>query len=146
VSWWKTGTEQFEIGDVPADKIASGLKKIAAAKRQNGMVPPTLSQLLGALGLALQLNGPTALFAETSRETVSAEGSNDPDLTAGITKTVDEVKGVYETELGRPASIGEILACFSFVLGYKPETFLSDAEGAKIKKIAVEQQQEGTRR
>jgi hypothetical protein len=135
MSWWETGKEKLVIGDVPADKVTGGLKKIAAARRKGGQAEPTLPQLLSTLGRVLERD---KLVAKTSRGTVVGSGPNDPELEAGLREIVRAAEEAYQDELKRAPKIEEVLANFLFVLGFEPERYLSKLDGATIEDIAAE--------
>lgn len=137
MSWWETGKERLKIGDVPADRIGSGLKKIAAARHQDQAAAPKLRQLVSALQQALDLKGSDRVAVKTSRGTLSAAGPDDPLLETEVGKIVRAVNQAYQEELEREATPEEILACFAFVLGYKPEIYLSDVEGDEVEDITL---------
>jgi hypothetical protein len=138
MSWWETGKDRLMIGDVPADRIGSGLRNITAAKHHEGAAAPTLPQLLSALEDALGPKAPGRVIAETSRGMVHAGGPKDSGLTSEIEKIVRAVNEAYEVERERQAKPEEILANFDFVVGSAPETFLSDVDGLAIEDITFE--------
>jgi hypothetical protein len=129
MSWWDVGKEKLTIGDVPADKITAGLKKIATTHGK-----PTLPQLLSTLGYVLKRK----LIAHTSPGTVAADGSHDPGLERELGKIVDAIIKPYSDELKREPRTEEILACFTFVLGFEPERYLSNLDGSTIEGIVAE--------
>ena len=127
------------IGDVPADRIGSGLQNIAAARHRDGVAAPTLPQLLSALEHAVGPKAPGHVIAETSRGMVHAGGPKDSFLEGEVEKIVRAVNEAYVVEREREARPEEILANFDFVVGAKPDSFLSDVEGLAIEDIAFEQ-------
>jgi hypothetical protein len=128
MSWWDVGKEQLTIGDVPADRIGAGLKRIAAAHGK-----PGLPRLLSSLGRVLD----TKLVARTPRGLVAADGSDDAALQREFRNTVASVTEAYREELKREPSIEEILACFAFVLGFEPERYLSQLDGSTIDDVVT---------
>jgi hypothetical protein len=134
MSWWETGSERLKIGDVPADKIGEGVKRLVAKKQQKGAAAPTLPQLIAALEHAMKSKGGGRIVANTSTGVVSA-GDDDPDVTSEIDEIVTAVANSYLLELERDASPAEILACFDFVLGNEPARYLSGMEGQEIHDI-----------
>lgn len=130
MSWWETGSERLKIGDVPADKIGSGLKHIAAEKQKTGAAAPTLPQLIAALELALKDGG--RIVARTSAGAISAGGRDDLFVDREVAQIVMTVAEAYRTELQREPSAAEILACFDFVLGSAPARYLSEVTGLEI--------------
>jgi hypothetical protein len=135
MSWWETGSERLKIGDVPADKIGSGLKHIVAEKKKEGAAAPTLPQLISALEQALRSRGGGRIVANTSAGAVSAGGRNDPVVDREVARIVTAVADSYQTELDREATPAEILACFDFVLGPAPARYLSEVTGQEINDI-----------
>jgi hypothetical protein len=135
MSWWETGSERLKIGDVPADKIGSGLKHIVAEKKKEGAAAPTLPQLISALEQALRSKGGGRIVATTSAGEISAGGSNDPFVDREVAEIVTVVAEAYRTELEREPSPAEILACFDFVLGAAPARYLSEVNGQEINDI-----------
>jgi hypothetical protein len=146
MSWWETGKERLLIGDVPADRIGSGLQNLAGARRKEQLAAPTLPQLLSALEHALGPKAPGRVIAETSRGTVHAGGPKDPFLEGEIETIVRAVNEAYEVERERQATPEEILANFDFVVGSAPETFLSDVGGLAIEDIAFAAVDQGRER
>jgi hypothetical protein len=128
MSWWDVGKEQLTIGDVPADRIGGGLKRIAAAHGR-----PSLPRLLSSLGRILD----TKVVSRTPHGQVAADGSEDPALDREIRSTVDSVMEAYRDELKRGPSTEEILACFAFVLGFEPERYLSQLDGSEIEDVVT---------
>jgi len=104
MSWWDVGKEQLTIGDVPADRIGDGLKRIAAAHGK-----PGLPRLLSSLGRVLDRK----LVAHTSRGPVAADGSEGSPLERELRNTVNSVIEAYKDELKREPSIEEILGSIS---------------------------------
>ena len=127
MSWWDVGKEQLTIGDVPADRIGRGLKRIAAQEK------PGLPRLLSGLGRVLDRK----LVAHTPRGSVAANGLEDPALERELRNTVDSVIEAYRDELKREPTTEEILACFAFVLGFEPERYLSQLDGSAIEDIVT---------
>lgn len=134
MSWWETGSKRLKIGDVPADKIGEGLKRLAAKKQQKQAAAPTLPQMIAALEHALKGKGGGRIVARTSAGIVSA-GDDDPDVTSEVGEIVTAVANSYLLELERDASTAEILACFDFVLGNEPARYLSGMDGQEIDDI-----------
>jgi hypothetical protein len=128
MSWWDVGKEQLTIGDVPADRVGDGLKRIAAAQGK-----PGLPRFLSGLGRVLDRK----LVARTPAGDVAADGSDDPALERECGSTIASVREAYRDELKREPSIDEILACFAFVLGFEPERYLSQLDGSAIENIVT---------
>jgi hypothetical protein len=140
MSWWETGTERLTIGDAPADKITDGLKRIAAARRQNGQSEPSLPELLSSLQSVLKQSDPQLhpLVATTSVGKVAVGSGHDPKLQEDVADIVRAVTDAYVDELKRKPRTKEVLACFEFVLGFEPERYLSNLAGSSIDAIETE--------
>jgi hypothetical protein len=125
MSWWNLpGRPDDVIGDGPADVVAAALRRAAAGRVAEGLVPATLPELLGALGAALAQAGsvlaeplPTGgcVVAETSTGDV-APGPADEHLIAPLVDGIHDVAAEYRERFERNPRLTEMLGVFAFVL------------------------------
>ena len=137
MSWWETGRKRTLIGDAPADRIADGLTSTVNARQASKRPAPTLVVLLSSLSAALdgRERGRPTLVAKTSRGEIVSRNEADATLTSELADILSAVDQTYRDKAERDATVDEILACFLFVLGYKPELNLSEADGLQIDEI-----------
>lgn len=128
MSWWDTSRGRT-LGDGPADLFRAALRSFAERRK------PTLPELLAAAGEALGTPGLVAT-REGGPAVKAAEGPADAHLVAALRKAFEEIGNEYRTYLDREPKQEEILETMDFILGYKPERFLADAEGLEI--LAIE--------
>lgn len=134
MSWWDT-PEGYVLGDAPADIVQTALTDLAARRGQEGKPRPTLAELLAAVGSALGAPGLVARLED--RPDVAAAGEPPPDdLAAALATALDGIGKEYRASLNREPAQEEILETFLFILGYRPERYLSDMEGVEI--LAIE--------
>jgi hypothetical protein len=128
MSWWDTSRGRV-LGDGPADLFRAALRDFAERRK------PTLPVLLAAAGEALGTPGLVA-SREGGPGVPAAEGPADTDLVAALRQAFDGMRNEYRTYLEREPKPEEILETMDFILGYRPERFLSDVEGVEI--LAIE--------
>ena len=128
MSWWDTSRGRT-LGDGPADLFRAALRSFAERRK------PTLPELLAAAGEALGTPGLVAT-REGGPDIKAAQGPADADLVATLRQAFEGIGNEYRTYLDREPKREEILETMDFILGYKPERFLSDVEGLEI--LAIE--------
>ena len=130
MSWWDT-PEGFVLGDGPADAVQSTLQDLAARREGEGKPRPTLAELIAAAGAAL---GPPELVArmEDGPDVRATDGPPPEDLAAALAKAFQEIAEEYRTSQKREPKREEILETLLFILGYRPERYLSGMEGVEI--------------
>ena len=151
MGWWKTGQNDDVIGDRPADIMSSTFEVIARAWGEAMGRRPTLREVLNALAVLLRQK-PEAYLADTPRtsirrfvarmgnESTEVGGSEDEHadqkLVAALADAFEAIAVEYEDSvMERKPRLSELLATLVFVLSYRPEDYLSDANGISIQAI-----------
>ncbi|MES1240581.1 MAG: hypothetical protein ABUT39_03085 [Acidobacteriota bacterium] len=124
MSWWDTPDGRV-LGDGPADLFRAALRSFAKRRR------PTLPELLAAAGEALGTPGLVA-SREGGPDVQAAEGPADADLVSALREAFEAIRTEYRTYVDREPELEEILETIDFIVGYRPERFLSDTEGLEI--------------
>lgn len=127
MSWWDTSRGRT-LGDGPADHFRAALRSFAERRK------PTLPELLAAASEALGTPGLVAT-REGGADIKAATGPADVDLVATLKQAFEGMEKEYRTYLDREPKREEILETMDFILGYKPERFLSGTEGMEILEI-----------
>ena len=134
MGWWSAGGKQDEVlGDDSADAVNALLANLGA---------PTLEELLDTLTAVLKSKREFALtkiatrLSDGRRIESREDATANPHLVEAVLRGVDSVIAIYRDDLGRPPTLREVLQNFVFVLGYKPERYLSGMEGLAVKEIA----------
>ena len=137
MSWWKN-SEGMALGDVPADALALSLGRAVADREEDGKAKPTLRELLDAASAALAARGAgdRKIVGRPSDRSAPAQAP-DKALVAALTAAFAEIEGVYEDQLERKPSAGELVANLNFVLG-SAEKYLSDPEGVDTLNLSLE--------
>ncbi len=153
MSWWETGHNDDIIGDVPADIVGDTLKIIAHDCKVRGLQKPSLQEILCAIVAAINTSPEKFLedmegksirkiTAKLNREPfqVSCEESDNKrnKFSKFFTDAFDKLVNEYTDAWNRKPRLRELLECFLFVLGYRPEDFLSISEGVAIEEIFAE--------
>jgi hypothetical protein len=134
MGWWSAGGRQDEVlGDDSADAVNALLANLGR---------PPLQDLLDTITALLKSKREFALKKLTARlsDGRTMESSEDatanPHLVEGVLRGVDSIIAIYRDDLERPPTLREVLQNFVFVLGYKPERYLSGMEGLTVNEIA----------
>ncbi len=124
MSWWSVGdgTDQV-VGDDSADAAKKALREL-------GM--PTPEQMLNALAGAV--NAGLTLRRADGETIDSDQAAADAAMTEKLRAGVDSITEAYQRAFERNPSLKEVVQSFVFVLGHKPERFLS-IEGAGVDDI-----------
>jgi hypothetical protein len=130
MSWWDT-PRGLVLGDGPADLAQSTLQDFAARRDREGRPRPTLPELLAAAGAVLGEPG-LAARQEAGPDVPAAAGPAPADLVATLRQAFGEIGEEYKTYLDREPKLEEILETVQFILGYRPERYLSGVEGMEI--------------
>ncbi len=136
MGWWSAGGKADEVlGDDSADAVASMLAELGE---------PSAQELLDALAKALRAN-PEYAFGNLSMRLSDgqvlqsqANGAADAKRVKALRRGLDAVTGIYREAYHRPPTLREVLQNFLFILGYKPERFLSGVDGITVKAIDAE--------
>ena len=152
MSWWEIGQGDV-IGDIPADIISRTFKKITTSYGETGSQKPSIQEVLDAIISVLQIQpndfisnvgvmhiqkiivklegGPNNVFSKEN-------GTADNKLIESFRDAFEEIAQEYIERWGRKPRLRELLNCIIFILGYKPEEFLSIPEGISIEDIIAE--------
>ncbi|HEX8722746.1 MAG TPA: hypothetical protein VF736_19165 [Pyrinomonadaceae bacterium] len=146
MSWWDIDAENV-TGDGPADVMRAALDEIAAGRDGQGRPRPTLAEVLGGFARALRAfeRGPGAgdfrrldAHLMSAHEPVpGAEDAADDQTVEAFGRALAQVEGQYVERWGRKPRRIELLKALTFVLGYRPDRFLSDAGGISILQIVA---------
>jgi|SRR2546426_11648459 len=151
MSWWRTVGGNM-IGDVPADLLGRAFKNLAKARDTRGQPKPTLAAILEATaavirgnpgeflsgGSGVEIEKITArLDGEPGSISGDARGTANVEIGATLRDAFGAVAQAYQEQWGRKPSLYELLDTMAFVLRYKPETYLTEAEGLSIKDIVA---------
>ena len=143
---WKTGHNDDIIGDNSADTVTVLCRDINALYTDKGIERPDLGEFLAALiiscnqyiersprkdlhpirGLATTLRGKAEKVAQTNLPKIADE------LIDLMREAILRVEEDYVSSVDRKPRLTELFACFSFVLGYRPEDYISGMEGESI--------------
>lgn len=151
MGWWRTGNADDVIGDDAADILGLLFQAVADERTGSGKTKPTLDELLGAVGAVLRRDagaltadggnrplGGLVVTIDGATSTIAAQGPAG-DLAPRIENAVRDIASAYqESELDRKPRLSEILSSLAFVLGYRPEMYLSGVEGKQITEITAE--------
>ena len=132
MSWWET-PEGYVLGDGPADTVQNALTGFAARRDGEGKPRPALAELVAAAGAAL---GAGLVARLEDGPDVRSDGEPPEDLIATLRQAFAAIGEEYRTSLDREPKPEEILETLLFILGYRPERYLSGAEGMEI--LAIE--------
>jgi hypothetical protein len=144
MGWWdsKAGL----IGDGPVDLVEQCLSAWPDAGD-----PPTWQRLLDAVGAALMQGGshwladPQALadgrvrarFASPGTDLVGQPGAAREDDVAALAEAFAQVAEEYEETQARRPTASEALATLAFSLRSRPERFLRNDEGRKLRDLVA---------
>jgi hypothetical protein len=149
MSWWDIANGNV-MGDGPADVVSSTLNAIAEARENTGRPAPTLREILDGFAAALKIAQDKSLdkAQPSSFQHVVARLESAPDVTSGSeAATADEqivsafrqafanIEEQYQQRWERKPRLAELLEALSFILGYRPDRFLSDADELNILEI-----------
>lgn len=125
MSWWNLpGRPDDVIGDRPADLVATALGRVAALRTKAGRPAPTLAELLGGIGRAIEASAseladpPPAggrVVAVTSTGEIEPSPAGE-DLGKPLADAIREVAAEYRERFERDPRLAELLAVFAFVL------------------------------
>jgi hypothetical protein len=150
MGWWSTEKDNEVIGDIPVDIVTTALQALAKSHEEIGKPKLTLAELLGGMTLILQQKSEDYLDDGSGihLQKIVAKGNHqfnqeitqesDQNVLQVIDQALNEIVSVYENTLERKPRLGEILACFAFVLAYEPERYLSKLGGASIEDFISE--------
>lgn len=149
MSWWEIDNGNV-MGDGPADVVSSTLGAIAEARENMGRPAPTLQEILDGFATALRMvqNKSLDQAQQTSFQNVVARLQSAPDvLSSGEAATADaqiveafrqafaNIEEQYQERWERKPRLAELLEALSFILGYRPDRFLSGADEMNILEI-----------
>jgi hypothetical protein len=137
MAWWSAGSGDM-IGDEPVDILQSTLQSLAQ-RRESEMRPKLgLKDLLDSIAALIYADKGETLQQPDSFKHVSAElaitgtrVSSDEahkalDHTDGsLAEAMGRIAEIYERDQMRKPRVSELTELFAFVLGYKPEKYLS---------------------
>ena len=147
MSWWNTGNSDDVIGDQPADQVRHGLQRIVEARAQHSKDKPELEELLQAIAFVAEtekggFSDPLSERKEIvatlkSGGTVSSriKTPEPSDLVAPLSDSLRLIRELYQDRWERNPKLSEWLRAIEFVLGYRPEDFLSDGIARPTLKI-----------
>ena len=150
MSWWETGNENDVIGDVPVDIIEEILKKQAEQRSRADRPKPTLQELLDSFMWVLKKNPDLfelqtggkqvqricATLANTPCEIISNDGTSpDEEFVVALASAFEQVGAKYVDRWSRRPRISELTECLVFILGYKPDMYLSGVENMDVENI-----------
>jgi hypothetical protein len=153
MSWWNTNSDNDIIGDVPADIIGNTFKTIVKDRSTQGKPKPTLQEIVDSVAVALHTEPET--FIVGSNKTffhkvvvILESGSNQESskdysransyLVTMFLEAFQAIAHAYEERWERKPRLRELLACITFVLGFQPEEFISDAKKMHIKDLIIQ--------
>jgi hypothetical protein len=61
---------------------------------------------------------------------------NEPELMEALRRGVDSVVAIYQKAFRRPPTLSELMHNFLFILGHKPEWYLTGVESLEVEDIA----------
>lgn len=146
MSWWDIDDGNVS-GDAPADSLRAALSAVANERQRQGRPLPTLSELLGGFARALQTlaaDSPDAdshppihkisayLVGQPEPVTVAPDADADPQLLDALANAFAEIREQYQERWERSPRRPELLEALSFILGYRPDRFLSEAQDLNI--------------
>ncbi len=147
MSWWDIDSENV-MGDGPADVMRSALDDIAGGRDRQGRPRPSLQELLGGFARALRAyeRRPGAgdfqkVYAklDSSSEPVhGAEEAADEQLVEAFSRAFARIESQYAERWERKPRRVELLEALAFILVYRPDRFLSGAEGISVLRIAAQ--------
>jgi hypothetical protein len=144
MSWWDIGDDV--IGDAPADIMTHALSEYVCVREKQSQAKPTLQEMLDSFAAALRKieGGKRYEFRklvarqESAPTTATAGKSTNHELVSVLGQAFEKIDAEYQQRFGREPRLSELLQTLSFILGYEPERFLSNAEGMKIREIVAE--------
>jgi hypothetical protein len=149
MAWWEIGNGNV-LGDHPADLVGRALEAIGAARAHP---KPALAELLDALAAAIRfspagLMGPgdgppfRRLVAESGDGArVHGDGATltaDDPTVAVLTSAIERIATAYRQDWERNPRLAELLEAFLFVLGYRPDRYLSGTEQLDLRALNAE--------
>jgi len=154
MSWWDIDDGNVS-GDAPADSLRSALSAVASTRLQQGRSLPTLRELLCGFAQALKIleadSSDDADAAQTDFQQISARLASTPepvsvaasaqaetDLLEAFARALAEIEEQYRERWERRPRRPELLEALSFILGYRPDRFLSDAAHLSIIDLTAE--------
>ena len=152
MSWWGIGEDDV-IGDGPANALTEALVAIGTARQEQGQSEPAFQEMLDGFAEALQHDGSTALEdgpAHTVQRLVARLGSgmqvvsgetarqSDGRMVAIFRDGIAAIQRQYEERWERKPRLREMLETLGFILGARPDRFLSGMEGQSIDRIIAE--------
>lgn len=147
MAWWKSNEKDDVIGDGAADIITQVCRDINSLYRDQGGVPPQIGEFLviladacnkcvelGLVDSPMPISKLKAIYHGETEESLATEP---PSILAHelgdlIMASLKLLSGDYQNSMDRIPRVSEVFACFSFVLGYRPEDYLSEMEGKSV--------------
>ncbi|HEV2708088.1 MAG TPA: hypothetical protein VGV59_19385 [Pyrinomonadaceae bacterium] len=165
MSWWDLDDGNVS-GDAPADSMRAALDAVAAARTAQGRPLPTLAELLSGFTQALKTFEETSsnethdasrddahedgdahppvrqisahLVGQSEPVTVAPDADADPQLLDAFARAFAEIREQYHERWERNPRRPELLEALSFILGYRPDRFLSDAQQLNILDLTID--------
>jgi hypothetical protein len=152
MSWWDIENGNV-MGDGPADLLSSTLSSIAEARENAGRRAPTLQEILDGFASALKIVQDKSLdkAQPTSFQNLVARLESAPAVTSGgeagaadsqvvsaFQQAFAQIEEQYQERWERKPRLAELLEALSFILGYRPDRFLSDADELNISEITTD--------
>lgn len=152
MGWWRTGNHDDLIGDGPADTLTGALQDFTELNERHNRGKPSLPEVLSAVLKTLssqpqnyicdsQNHSLNQIIAKLdSDKTVTSDPNADSheEAISIFHDAFEDIAVEYQdSELARKPRLSELLAALQFVLGDRPEAYISDLEGASISSIEV---------
>jgi hypothetical protein len=152
MSWWDIDDDNV-TGDGPADSMRAALSAVVEARTKDGRPLPTLPEVLGGFARALKTleessSGEDAqppfhkisayLVGQPEPVRVTADADADPQLLDAFARAFAEIREQYRERWERAPRRPELLETLSFILGYRPDRFLSDAADLNILDLKID--------
>lgn len=130
MSWWSIGDNVF-MGDEPADNVSKGMKDLVEAF---GKIPfaefaDVLSTALKCAGVEKILETPLSPWCLRVADRAGNETLFYPSevrVSPLYMNILCNIFQCYLNNFNRIPTLQEVVAAFSFVLAYRPDTFFSD--------------------
>lgn len=151
MGWWRTGKYDDVIGDGPADTLSIALQEFSSQYECQYREKPPLQDVLNVFLKTLQLQPENYICDSHEYSLGQLVAKTESGLTVSSNQNAvckEEFVGIFhsafeeisveyqESELDRKPRLREILAGFEFILGYRPDYYLSDISEA-VKSIEV---------
>jgi hypothetical protein len=141
MSWWDTGEGDNVIGDAPADLMGDALSEISYAREKRSQPNPNIQQLIDGFAHALKTYGSGDKGLTLKRSggddiTARAEDS-DEEIAKAFQTGFQQIARKYKERWDRDPRVQELAELLTFVLGYQPERYMSDAQGLKVRRISI---------